>query len=660
MELKLERIKELIEQLNMACNDYYNKHNPTLSDYEFDVLYSELTELEQETNIVYSNSPTQKVGYEVKSELCEVAHNHPMLSLDKCHNESDLIKFASDNDCILSVKCDGLSVSLRYLEGELVSAETRGNGVSGNDVLHNALVINNIPKSISYPGELIIDGEVVINYNSFSKINELLSEDEKYKHPRNLASASLTLLDSSIAAKRKMEFIAWRVIKGFEDTQFSDSNFFKLKGLEKLGFDIVPMWTYTNKSSDKDSITDMLENLKDRADNMGLPMDGAVMSIDSISYGNSLGSTGKFPRHSIAYKFEDELFETVLENIEWNTSKTGLVNPIAIYRPVDLSGAITTKATLHNISYIKGLQLGIGDTILVRRANGVIPKVHDNLTRSNNFTIPTSCPVCGYGVELHNDNGSETLYCTNDNCSGKLLGRLTHFVSKNAINIDGLSEETLDKFVKLGWLNTFSDIYTLPMRKEIANLEGFGKKSFEKLCKSIEKSKNTTLERLIYSLSIPNVGKDASKKISNKCKGEYETFVYFIKTEFNWNELEGIGEVINQSIHNYFASSDNKLNFVRLKECLIIESPISVENNNTNILNGAAICITGKLIHYTNRDALVTDIIANGGKEASGVTVKTSYLLTNDKTSGSSKNQNAQKLGIPIISEEEFMKMIGK
>lgn len=649
----MEEMKELIEKLNEACDTYYNKNKPTMSDYEFDQLYSKLITMEKETGITYANSPTQNIGYEVKSELEEVKHNHPMLSLDKCHDESDLIKFASDNDCVLSVKCDGLTTSLRYLDGKLVSAETRGNGISGSNVLHNVLTISNVPQTISYLGELIVDGETVIDYNSFAKINESLPDEDKYKHPRNLASASLTLLDSAIAAKRKMKFIGWKVIKGFDDI---DSNFFKLKEVEKLGFDIVPMWTYTNNSSDKDNIADMLENLKDKADNIGLPMDGAVMSIDSISYGNSLGTTGKFPRHSIAYKFEDELFETELEDIEWNTSKTGLINPIAKFKAVDLGGAVTTKATLHNISYIKGLQLGVGDTILVRRANGVIPKVHDNLTRSGKFELPTECPICGGNVEIHNENGSETLYCTNSSCKGKLLGKLTHFVSKNAMNIDNLSEATLEKFITMGWLNNFIDIYYLQDHiQQMSVLEGFGIKSVTKLMSAIDSSKNTTLDRFIYSLSIPLIGRTASKTISKYFNGDFDKLFENWKKGFDWTKLDDFGANMDTQMRKFVL--DNDLMIERLAELMTFEKPVATTDNLKD-LSGKSFCITGSLIKYSNRDTLVKDIELHGGKVVSGVSKATSYLLTNDTGSGSSKNIKAAQLNIPIITEEQFLEMI--
>ena len=650
----MEEMKELIKQLNEACDVYYNKSNPTMSDYEFDNLYSKLVAMENENGITYANSPTQNVGNEVKSELEEVKHNHPMLSLDKCHDESDLIKFAGDKDCVLSVKCDGLTTSLRYLNGKLVSAETRGDGVSGSNVLHNVLTISNVPQTISYLGELIVDGETVIDYNSFAQINESLPDEDKYKHPRNLASASLTLLDSAIAAKRKMKFINWKVIKGFDDI---DSNFFRLKEMEKLGFDIVPMWTYTNKSSDKDNITDMLENLKDRADNIGLPMDGAVMSIDSISYGNSLGTTGKFPRHSIAYKFEDELYETVLESIEWNTSKTGLINPIAKFQAVDLGGAVTTKATLHNISYIKGLQLGIGDTILVRRANGVIPKVHDNLTRSGKFELPTKCPICDGKVEIHNENGSETLYCTNSSCKGKLLGKLTHFVSKNAMNIDNLSEATLEKFITMGWLNSFIDIYYLQDHiQQMSGLEGFGIKSVTKLISAIDKSRNTTLDRFIYSMSIPLIGRTASKTISKYFNGDFDKFYESWENGFDWTKLDDFGSNMNTQMRKFVL--DNDLMIDRLAELMTFEKPMSVVTDDLKDLSGLTFVITGSVNHYSNREELKVDIETRNGKVSGSVSAKTSYLINNDIASTSGKNKDAKKHGVTIITEEQFMEMI--
>lgn len=648
------RIKELTTLLNHYRDAYYNGSNPEISDYEYDNLYDELKQLEDNTGILLGNSPTHSVGYEVKSELKEVEHNHPMLSLDKCHNESDLIKFAGDNDCVLSVKCDGLTTSLHYINGDLVSAETRGDGVIGSDILHNARVIENIPQHISYEGDLIVDGETVIDYKSFSEINETLDEDDKYKHPRNLASASLQLLDSKIAATRKMKFIAWKIISVFDDI---DSNFFRLKEAEKLGFDIVPMWTYTNKSSDKENIGRMLENLNDSADDIGLPMDGAIMLIDSISYGNSLGRTSKFPRHSIAYKFEDELFETVLEDIEWNTSKTGLINPIAKFKEVDLGGAMTTKATLHNISYIKGLQLGIGDKILVRRANSVIPKVHDNLTRSGNFTIPDKCPICGGNVEIHNENGSETLYCTNDSCKGKLLGKLSHAASKNALNIDGLSEATIEKFISLGWLSSIRDIYYLrDHADQMMHLEGFGKASVNKLMIAIDNSTRTTLDRFLYALSIPNIGRTASKAISKYYNGDFDKFIEQTES-MDWTKLDDFGDMMDYQMNHYFLN--NKTEVRELAKLFVFEKPKAiVVTDDIKDLSGKTFVITGSLEHFANRDEAKERIELLGGKVSGSVSVKTSYLVNNDVNSVSGKNKRAKELGVLIISEMQLLQMI--
>lgn len=646
----INRIKELIEILNNASFNYYNS-NPIMSDCEWDKLYDELKLLEQETNIVYSNSPTQNVGYKVLDKIEKVTHNHPMLSLDKCHSEKDLIDFANDKDCILSVKCDGLTTSLHYINGKLIGAESRGNGIEGGDILENVMTIKNIPHNIPYKEELIIDGETIIDWNTFNKINECLPiGQDKFKHPRNLASASLNVLDTKIAASRNMRFIAWRVIKGLN----CKSVFFSLKEAEKLGFEIVPMWTYTNKSSDKENISVMLSDLQDKADNLGIPYDGAVMAYDDIEYGKSLGRTEKFFRHSIAYKYEDKLYETKLKDIGWNTSKTGLINPVAVFDPVDLNGAITTRATLHNVSYIENLQLGIGDKIQVYRANMVIPKVHSNLTRSNAWKLPDKCPCCGGDVEIHNENGSKTLHCMNPDCKAKLLGKLVHFVSKNAINIDGLSEQTLQKFIDIGWLNSFKDIYYLSEHKEeMYKLDGFGKKSVDKLLESIEKSRNTTLDRLIYGLCIPLIGRTASKTVAeNFLLNEFYDMLLHCHN-YNFTKLNDFGEATINSMQNFI-----KDNYVWIVE-LIIEFNISDSNNNVKqTLKDNIFVITGSLNHYKNRDELVSMIEKNGGKVSSSVSTKTSYLINNDITSNSGKNRKANELNIPIISEEDFIQMI--
>lgn len=649
---KIKRLKELIVILNNASNAYYNS-TPTMTDYEWDKLYDELKALEQETDIIYPDSPTQNVGYKVLDEIKEVEHNHPMLSLDKCHSEEELIKFAGDKDCILSVKADGLTTSLHYINGQLIGAETRGNGVSGSDVLENVLNIKNVPHTIPYKEELIIDGETIIDWNTFNKINDSLPiGQEKYKHPRNLVSGTIIMQDTSIAASRGMRFIAWRVIKGLNDK----SVFFALKEAEKLGFEIIPMWTYIK--SDKENLTAMLSNLQDKSDELSIPYDGAVMAYDDVEYGMSLGRTDKFFRHSIAYKYEQELHETVLEDIEWQTSKTGLINPVAIFKETIIDGASVTRATLHNVSYIANLQLGIGDKIRVYKANQIIPKVHDNLTRSNTWKLPDKCPNCGGTVELHNDNGSMTLCCINSNCSAKLLGQLNHFVSKNAINIAGLSEQTLQKFIELGWLKSFQDIMNLKDHPyEMTKLDGFGKRSVDKLLDAIEKSRNTTLDRFIYSLSIPFVGRSASKEIAKLFSNDYDKFIENCLTT-NFTKIDGFGNRINDSLHNYISANKNII--IDLASEFVFEKADenSVANSNGADLSDKVFVITGSLVHYKNRNELVEVIESLGGKVSGSVSAKTSYLINNDMESTSSKNKKAKQLGIPIISEDDFVAMI--
>ena len=647
---KIKRLKELIEILNNASNAYYNS-TPNMTDYEWDKLYDELKALEKETKIIYPDSPTQNVGYKVLDEIKEVKHNHLMLSLDKCHTEQELIDFAKDKNCILSVKADGLTTSLHYIDGKLIGAETRGNGISGSDVLENVLNIKNVPHTIPYKDELIIDGETIIDWNTFNKINENLpAGQDKYKHPRNLVSGTITMLDTNIAASRNMRFIAWRVIKGLNEK----SVFFALKEAEKLGFEIIPMWTYTNKSTDKENISAMLSDLQDKANELDIPYDGAVMAYDDIEYGNSLGRTDKFFRHSISYKYEDELFETTLEDIEWNTSKTGLINPVAKFKETVIDGASVTRATLHNISYIENLQLGIGDKIRIYKANKIIPKVHDNLTRSNTWKLPNKCPNCGGNVEVHNENGSKTLHCINDNCPAKLLGKLVHFCSKNAINIEGMSEATLQFLIDKGWIKSFHDIYKLDYHRENwKEYDGFGDKSVDKLLDAIEDSRNTTLDRFIYSLSIPQIGRSASKDIAKFFNNNYEEFKMY-RTTIDYTQIDGFGESMNNSLHKWL--NENHITMEELAKEFTFKNE---KNNSSSVdLSGKTFVITGSLIHYKNRDELVSIIESMGGKVSGSVSAKTSYLINNDTQSSSSKNMKAKQLNIPIISEEDFINMI--
>lgn len=650
---KLERIKQLIKDLNNASDAYYNQI-PIMPDYEWDKLYDELATLEYVTGIVLANSPTHNVGYSVADKLKEVEHNHPMLSLDKTKSVDELIEFARNKNCFLSVKADGLTTSLHYIDGKLIGAETRGDGVRGTECFQNVLTMNNVPKEIPYKDELIIDGETIIGWDTFREINGKLPEDKKYKHPRNLVSGSLQLLDSKEAASRNMRFIAWRVIKGFEHKSPSYDLFLA----EQNGFEIVPFVKFS-KGHTKDDLVSVLDDIRTLAEKSNIPYDGAVMAVDNYELSDSMGRTDKFFRHSMAYKYEDELFETVLTDIKWNTSKTGLINPVAIFKPVDLNGAITTRATLHNITYIKDMMLGIGDRIRVYRSNMVIPKVHDSIDKSGNFNIPNKCPICGQSTRIIKENDSEVLMCENPDCKGKLLGRLVHAASRNALDIENLSESTIKKFINLGWLNSIQDIYHLSdYENEMKILDGFGEKSVEKLLNSIEKSRNTNLQRFLYSLSIPLLGKTASHDISKACSQNLDVFIGALmgggKDAFTY--INGIGDTLGKSIIGYWNKNGEKI--IALSKEFTFETPTILLDEVPNILQGETFVVTGSVNHYKNRDELKADIVVHGGTVAGSVSSKTSYLINNDINSTSSKNQKAKSLGIPIITEEQFLEII--
>lgn len=654
---KLERIKQLIKDLNNASYAYYNQV-PIMPDYEWDKMYDELINLEEETGIVLSNSPTHNVGYSVADELKEVEHNHPMLSLDKTKSIDELIEFIGNKDCFLSVKADGLTTSLHYINGKLISAETRGNEARGTECLQNVLTMKNVPKEIPYKDELIIDGETIIGWDTFREINDKLPEDKKYKHPRNLVSGSLQLLDSKEAASRNMRFVAWRVIKGFEHKTPSE-DLFKAKD---IGFEIIPILK-SPRINQKKELVILLNQIRESANSHNIPYDGAVMAVDDYKIAESMGRTDKFFRHSMAYKYEDELFETVLTDIEWNTSKTGLINPVAIFEPVDLNGAITTRATLHNITYIKDMMLGIGDRIRVYRSNMVIPKVHDSIDKSGNFKIPNKCPICGQPTRIVKENDSEVLMCENPDCKGKLLGKLVHAASRNALNIENLSESTIEKFINLGWLNSIKDIYHLSdYENEMKALEGFGKRSVEKLLNSIEESRNTNLQRFLYSLSIPLLGKSASKMIAEAVDYDVQEFasIMYDKGAKFFRYLPGVGDAIIDSLQTYW--NKNESEFMSLTFELHFEkkkNPINLILNNTS-LDGKTFVVTGSVNHYKNRDELKADIVAHGGTVAGSVSSKTSYLINNDINSTSSKNQKAKSLNIPIITECQYLQLIGE
>ena len=636
---KIDRIKELTELLNKASDTYYNTGNTIMEDREFDTLVEELRNLEQETGFVMATSPTHKVGYEVKSELQKVTHNHPMLSLAKTKDWNEFIQYFGNKDVIGMLKMDGLTCSLKYINGELVSAETRGNGEIGEDILHNIKTVKTVPQKIPYKDELIVDGEIICTYDDFKPFAS------EYKNPRNFASGSIRLLDSNECAKRPLTFVAWNVIKGFED---ENSFLKKLYLIEKQGFTVVP-WT---SSFDWDAKDFLIEQAK----KYGYPIDGLVGRFDDIKYGESLGATSHHSNAAYAFKFGDETYETTLRGVEWNTTRTGIIAPVAIFDEVDLDGALTTRATLHNLSIIEQLELGIGDTITVYRSNMVIPKIGDNLTRSNTLKIPTACPCCGKPTEVKYTDNSKVLMCTNPDCAAKKLARFTHFVSRKCMNIDGLSERTLEALISNNLIKNFRDIYHLNEHLDkLYTIDGMGKKSVENLLNSIEKSRDVKLENFIAALGIPNIGLSAAKAISKKFNGSHYDFVQALSSGYDFSQIDDFGEITNKSLHDWWDSKDPMVELLPMEVNFIVEDT----GSNAN-LDGKSFCITGGLTHYTNRDALVKTIEDNGGKYVSSVSKKTDYLINNDKTSTSGKNKKAMDLNIPIISEEDFINMIGE
>lgn len=653
---KVKRIKELIKELNTYRNAYYNDKVSLVEDKKYDDLFEELKDLENNTGLYLSNSPTQSVGYEVQSKLNKVNHDHPMLSLDKTKDFNDIIKFKDDKAIVCMLKMDGLTVTLHYNEnGELDKAETRGNGLVGEDVLKNVKVLSNVPLKIDNAGiPYIIDGEAIIDKDTFNEINSKLPEDEQYSHPRNLASGTIRQLDTKITADRNMKFIAWRVIDGDYSNLMSE----RLDHARDLGFDVVPYICILESCSlNEYFFKQNSEYMKKWAEKKNYPIDGLVYTYQDISYGLSLGSTGHHPKHSFAFKFEDDTYETVLRDIEWSTSRSGMVNPVAVFDPVDLDGAITTRATLHNVSIMKNLELGIGDTITIYRANQVIPKVADNLTRSNTYEYPTVCPCCGRPLELKNDGIAEVLYCYNEECPAKVLSKFTHFVSKQGMDIDGLSESTLEKLIDRGFIKKYADIYHLDeYAKQIQSMDGFGKKSYDKLIASIEKSREVTLEKFLVALGIPLIGRSAAKIISDAFGGDYESLIEY-GPNYRFDELEGFGSSMDDSIQMWLRHVpkiedciQNELKFVKEEKKKVIKN---------DFISGKVFCVTGafKTMKRSEIEKIITD---RGGKLSGSVSSKTSYLLTNEADSGSSKAKKAQELGTPIMSEEEFLSKIGE
>lgn len=642
---KVKRIKELNKQLQKASYAYYGQDNPIMSDKEYDDLYNELANLEKVTGCILAGSPTQKVQGYVLEGFKKVEHSKPMLSADKTKDINEIKKFINNEDFYCSYKLDGLTLVVKYIDGKFTQGITRGNGLVGEDVTEQCRFIKNLPMQISNKNPIELRGECVISWEEFRRINRQL--DMPYSHPRNLAAGTLRNLDLNIVKERNLSFVVFEMVHPSFIHKWDG-----LKVLEELGFECV--------GRAKGRVEDCIEGMQPEF--YKYPTDGLIFEINSSELSKFLGSTSHHECCRMALKWEDELYDTTLKDIEWNTSKTGMINPVAVFEPVDLDGAITTRATLHNISYIENLQLGIGDTIQVYRANMVIPKVHSNLTMSNTWKLPDKCPCCGGKVEIHNENGSKTLHCINSECKAKLLGKLVRFVSKNAINIDGLSEQTVQKFIDLGWLKSFKDIYYLSEHKEeMYKLDGFGKKSVDKLLESIEKSRDTTLDRFIYGLCIPLIGRTASKEIALCCKKVAinnmwdDIYAFCNYGPFYPSELNGFGEVMCKSLNEYI--SENRNIIMKLSKEFNMKNVTKLEQKEESLLNKSFV-ITGSLNYYKNRNELVNIIEQLGGKVSGSISAKTNYLINNDTESNSSKNKKAKELGIPIISEGEFIQMI--
>ena len=644
----MDRMKELVTLLNQAAKAYYQEDREIMDNREYDALYSELEHLEAETGTILAGSPTQSVGYESVEELPKETHPSPMLSLDKTKERQVLKNFIGDQKTLLSWKMDGLTIVLTYRNGTLAKAVTRGNGVVGEVVTNNARVFDNLPLKIPFQGELVLRGEAIITYSDFEKINrEIEDVDAKYKNPRNLCSGSVRQLNNEITAKRHVRFYAFSLVSA-QDTDFENSNENKMLWLQKQGFEIVEYRVVTQKNLDE-----TIDYFSEKIAANDFPSDGLVALYDNISYGESLGTTSKFPRNAFAFKWADEMRETRLLEMEWSPSRTGLINPVAIFEPVELEGTTVSRASVHNISIVKALELGIGDTITVYKANMIIPQIAENLTRSGALVIPDLCPVCGGEARILCENDVETLNCTNPDCQAKKIKAFSHFVSRDPMNIDGMSEATLEKFIARGFIHEFGDIFLLSQHKdEIVTMEGFGEKSYERLMNSIQKSSVTTLPRFIYSLGILNIGLANAKVL---CK-EYNHDFAALRTATveDLSAVDGIGPIIAKTFVDYFTDEVHNRIVDHLLTLVTIEKP---EESADDTLKGKVFVITGSVNHFANRNELKAFIESKGGKVTGSVTGKTSYLINNDTASTSSKNKKARELGIPILSEEDFIEM---
>lgn len=646
---KKKRMRELVEMLNRARKAYEQEDSEIMSNYEYDHLYDELEKLENELGVTMSNSPTVNVGYEVLSELPKERHESPMLSLDKTKDPQRLKEFLGDQKAVISWKLDGLTIVLTYRGGSLEKAVTRGNGEIGEIITNNAKVFQNIPHTIPYKGELILRGEAVISYADFQRINDEIEDvDAKYKNPRNLCSGSVRQLNNEITAKRHVHFLAFTLVRA-DGVDFHNSRMRQFAWLEEQGFEVVEHYL-TDRENLEEKITYFANHISENA----FPSDGLVLLYEDIAYGNSLGRTAKFPRDAFAFKWADEIRETTLREIEWSPSRTGLINPVAIFDPVELEGTTVSRASVHNISIMEELELGVGDSIQVYKANMIIPQIAENLTRSGVKDIPKVCPVCGEATRIDMQNGTKTLCCPNPECQAKQIKSFALFVSRDALNIEGLSEATLEKFIARGFIRKMDDIFHLDRyAAEIREMEGFGEKSCENLLKSIETARNTTLPRLLYGLGIAGIGLANAKLICKAFKNQPEKIQHATAEEIA--EIPGMGEVLAGAYVSYFAKEENAQLFQRLLKEVVI--PEFREETKAQLLEGKTFVITGSVHFFKNRAEVKEVIEGLGGKVTGSVTSKTDYLINNDVTSTSSKNKKANELGVPIISEEEFRKM---
>lgn len=646
----IDRMKELSVILQKASKAYYQEDREIMSNLEYDRLYDELIRLEKETQMVLAGSPTISVGYEAVDELPKETHEAPMLSLDKTKDREVLRGFIGKHKTLLSWKMDGLTIVLTYKEGNLLKAVTRGNGVIGEVVTNNARVFENIPHKIPYKGELILRGEAIITYSEFEKINSSIEDvDARYKNPRNLCSGSVRQLNNEITAKRHVRFYAFTLVKA-DGVDFHNSRQYQMEWLKEQGFETVEY-----RVVDADTLDEAMEYFAERVQENDFPSDGLVALYDDIAYGDSLGRTAKFPRNAFAFKWADEMAETTLEEIEWSPSRTGLINPVAVFAPVELEGSTVSRASVHNISIMRKLELGIGDKIRVYKANMIIPQIGENLTRSGVRDIPERCPACQGPTKIEMVNDVESLYCRNPECPAKAIKGFTLFVSRDAMNIDGLSEATLEKFIGKGFIHEFGDIFEIgKFKDEIVQMEGFGEKSFYNLMNSIEKARKTELPRVIYALGIPNIGLANAKVICKEFGYDVEKILNL--TEEELGEIDGIGPVIARSFVEYFAKEGRKEKMDHLLSHLQLEE--APQEIGEQKFSGINFVITGNVNHFTNRNEVKAEIEKRGGKVTGSVTSKTNYLINNDVTSNSSKNKKAKELGIPIISEEDFIRML--